>query len=153
MKYLKTYEGLFDFFKKKKKEPIEVNDKEFLEKHLEEVRSCFLELNDQNINLDVTLIPWRLCITGNNTEIHVEIWLDSGFIKLEDLMETFRFADSYLTDLGLKINRYELRIFGDYDGETYIGDIYYDSIKELERDLDKEGTKHIEGVLIRISKI
>ena len=145
MKYLKTYEGLFDFFKKKKKEPIEVNYKEFLEKHLEEVRSCFLELNDQNINLDV--------ITGNNTEIHVEIWLDNGFIKLEDLMETFRFADSYLTDLGLKINRYELRIFGDYDGETYIGDIYYDSIKELERDLDKEGTKHIEGVLIRISKI
>jgi len=146
MKYLKTYEGLFDFFKKKKKEePIEVNDKEFLEKNSEEVRSCFLELNDQNINLDV--------ITGNNTEIHVQIWLDSGFIKLEDLMETFRFADSYLTDLGLKINRYELRIFGDYDGETYIGDIYYDSIKELERDLDKEGTKHIEGVLIRISKI
>ena len=47
MKYLKTYEGLFDFFKKKKKEPTEVNDKEFLEKHLEEVRSCFLELNDQ----------------------------------------------------------------------------------------------------------
>ena len=49
MKYLKTYEGLFDFFKKKKKEePIVVinNDKEFLEKHLEEVRSCFLELND-----------------------------------------------------------------------------------------------------------
>ena len=68
-------------------------------------------------------------------------------------METFRFADSYLTDLGLKINRYELRIFGDYDGETYIGDIYYDSIKELERDLDKEGTKHIESVLIRINKI
>ena len=34
MKYLKTYEGLFDFFKKKK-EPIEVNDKEFLEKNLE----------------------------------------------------------------------------------------------------------------------
>ena len=151
MKYLKTYEGLFDFFKKKKKEPTEVNDKEFLEKHLEEVRSCFLELNDQNINLDVIrrLYQGR----GNNTEIHVEIWLDSGFIKLEDLMETFRFADSYLTDLGLKINRYELRIFGDYDGETYIGDIYYDSIKELERDLDKEGTKHIEGVLIRISKI
>ena len=45
MKYLKTYEGLFDFFKKKKKEVV---DKEFLEKHLEEVRSCFLELNDQN---------------------------------------------------------------------------------------------------------
>lgn len=145
MKYLKTYEGLFDFFKKKKKEPFEVVDKEFLEKHLEEVRSCFLELNDQNINLDV--------ITGNNTEIHVEIWLDSGFIKLEDLMETFRFADSYLTDLGLKINRYELTIFGDYDGDTYMGGIYYDSIWELERDLDKEGTKHIEGVLIRISKI
>jgi len=148
MKYLKTYEGLFDFFKKKK-EPIEVNDKEFLEKHLEEVRSCFLELNDQNINL----ICVSECISAIKTEIHVQIWLDSGFIKLEDLMETFRFADSYLTDLGLKINRYELRIFGDYDGETYIGDIYYDSIKELERDLDKEGTKHIESVLIRISKI
>ena len=35
MKYLKTNEGLFDLFKKKKKEPIEVNDKEFLEKNLE----------------------------------------------------------------------------------------------------------------------
>ena len=148
MKYLKTYEGLFDFFKKKK-EPIEVNDKEFLEKHLEEVRSCFLELNDQNINL----ICVSECISAIKTEIHVQIWLDSGFIKLEDLMETFRFADSYLTDLGLKINRYELRIFGDYDGETYIGDIYYDSIRELERDLDKEGTKHIEAVLIRITKL
>jgi hypothetical protein len=34
-----------------------------------------------------------------------------------------------------------------------MGGIYYDSIRELELDLDKEGTKHIEGVLIRISKI
>ena len=161
MKYLKTYEGLFDFFKKKK-EPIEVNDKEFLEKHLEEVRSCFLELNYQNINLSVVQS------SIGNGQILVELWkdepkdnslftnsLDPSFIKLEDLMETFRFVDSYLTELDLKINRYELRIFGDYDGETYIGDIYYDSIKELERDLDKEGTKHIESVLttkLHISK-
>ena len=145
MKYLKTYEGLFDFFKKKKK-PIEVNDKEFLDSNLNDVKDCFLELTyELDLNLDV--------ITGNNTEIHVDIWLDSGFIKLEDLIENFRFVDSYLTELELKINRYELRIFGDYDGETYMGDIYYDSIKELERDLDKEGTKHIEAVLIRISKI
>jgi hypothetical protein len=158
MKYLKTYEGLFDFFKKKK-EPIEVNDKEFLDKNLEEVRSCFLELNDQNINLSVVQS------SIGNGEIVVELWKSEpddsnryqltklyGFMKLEDLMETFRFADSYLTDLGLKINRYELTIFGDYDGDTYMGGIYYDSIKELERDLDKEGTKHIEAVLIRISK-
>ena len=145
MKYLKTYEGLFDFFKKKK-EPIEVSDKEFLDSHLNDVKDCFLELTSElDLNLDVT--------TGNNTEIHVDIWLDSGFIKLEDLIENFRFVDSYLTELGLKINRYELTIFGDYDGETYMGGIYYDSIKELERDLDKEGTKHIESVLIRISKI
>jgi hypothetical protein len=161
MKYLKTYEGLFDFFKKKKKEePILNDDTEFLEKHLEEVRSCFLELNDQNINLSVVQS------SIGNGNIIVELWkdepkdnsfftnsLDPSFMKLEDLMETFRFADSYLTELGLKINRYELTIFGDYDGETYMGGIYYDSIRELELDLDKEGTKHIESVLIRISKI
>ena len=159
MKYLKTYEGLFDFFKKKK-EPIEVNDKEFLDKNLEEVRSCFLELNDQNINLSVVQS------SIGNGEIVVELWKSEpddsnryqltklyGFMKLEDLMETFRFADSYLTELGLKINRYELTIFGDYDGDTYMGGIYYDSIRELELDLNKEGTKHIESVLIRISKI
>lgn len=161
MKYLKTYEGLFDFFKKKKKEePIVNDDTEFLEKHLEEVRSCFLELNDQNINLSVVQS------SIGNGNIIVELWkdepkdnsfftnsLDPSFMKLEGLMETFRFADSYLTELGLKINRYELTIFGDYDGETYMGGIYYDSIRELELDLDKEGTKHIESVLIRISKI
>lgn len=161
MKYLKTYEGLFDFFKKKKKEePIVNDDTEFLEKHLEEVRSCFLELNDQNINLSVVQS------SIGNGNIIVELWkdepkdnsfftnsLDPSFMKLEDLMETFRFADSYLTELGLKINRYELTIFGDYDGDTYMGGIYYDSIRELELDLDKEGTKHIESVLIRISKI
>lgn len=161
MKYLKTYEGLFDFFKKKKKEePIVNDDTEFLEKHLEEVRSCFLELNDQNINLSVVQS------SIGNGNIIVELWkdepkdnsfftnsLDPSFMKLEDLMETFRFADSYLTELGLKINRYELTIFGDYDGDTYMGGIYYDSIQELEYDLDKEGTKHIESVLIRISKI
>lgn len=153
MKYLKTYEGLFDFFKRKKKEEpiVAINfdkihyDKEFLEKYLEEVRSCFLELNDQNIH--ISLVQSR-----SNGEILVELWKDP-FIKLEDLMETFRFADSYLTELGLKINRYELTIFGDYDNATYMGGIYYDSIQELESDLDKEGTKHIEGVLIRISKI
>lgn len=161
MKYLKTYEGLFDFFKKKKKEePIVNDDTEFLEKHLEEVRSCFLELNDQNINLSVVQS------SIGNGEIVVELWKSEpddsnryqltklyGFMKLEDLMETFRFADSYLTELGLKINRYELTIFGDYDGDTYMGGIYYDSIRELELDLNKEGTKHIESVLIRISKI
>ena len=161
MKYLKTYEGLFDFFKKKKKEePIVNDDTEFLEKHLEEVRSCFLELNDQNINLSVVQS------SIGNGNIIVELWkdepkdnsfftnsLDPSFMKLEGLMETFRFADSYLTELGLKINRYELTIFGDYDGDTYMGGIYYDSIRELELDLDKEGTKHIESVLIRISKI
>jgi hypothetical protein len=161
MKYLKTYEGLFDFFKKKKKEePIVNDDTEFLENHLEEVRSCFLELNDQNINLSVVQS------SIGNGEILVELWkdepkdnsfftnsLDPSFIKLEDLMENFRFADSYLTELGLKINRYELTIFGDYDNATYMGGIYYDSIQELESDLDKEGTKHIESVLIRISKI
>ena len=162
MKYLKTYEGLFDFFKKKKKEgPISINnDKEFLEKHLEEVRSCFLELNYQNINLSVVQS------SIGNGQILVELWkdepkdnslftnsLDPSFIKLEDLMETFRFADSYLTELGLKINRYELTIFGDYDNATYMGGIYYDSIQELESHLDKEGTKHIESVLIRITKL
>ena len=161
MKYLKTYEGLFDFFKKKKKEePIVNDDTEFLEKHLEEVRSCFLELNDQNINLSVVQS------SIGNGEIVVELWKSEpddsnryqltklyGFMKLEDLMETFRFADSYLTELRLKINRYELTIFGDYDGDTYMGGIYYDSIRELELDLNKEGTKHIESVLIRISKI
>jgi hypothetical protein len=161
MKYLKTYEGLFDFFKKKKKEePIVNDDIEFLETHLEEVRSCFLELNDQNINLSVVQS------SIGNGQIIVELWkdepkdnsfftnsLDPSFIKLEDLMETFRFADSYLTELGLKINRYELTIFGDYDNATYMGGIYYDSIQELEYDLDKEGTKHIESVLIRISKL
>jgi hypothetical protein len=161
MKYLKTYEGLFDFFKKKKKEePIVNDDIEFLENHLEEVRSCFLELNDQNINLSVVQS------SIGNGKILVELWkdepkdnsfftnsLDPSFIKLEDLMETFRFADSYLTELGLKINRYELTIFGDYDNATYMGGIYYDSIQELEYDLDKEGTKHIESVLIRISKL
>jgi hypothetical protein len=161
MKYLKTYEGLFDFFKKKKKEePIVNDDTEFLENHLEEVRSCFLELNDQNINLSVVQS------SIGNDKILVELWkdepkdnsfftnsLDPSFIKLEDLMETFRFADSYLTELGLKINRYELTIFGDYDNATYMGGIYYDSIQELEYDLDKEGTKHIESVLIRISKL
>ena len=152
MNYLKSYnESLFDFFRKKKKqiEP-EPDNKEFLNNHLDDVEDCFLELTLQDLNVNVVL--------ANNTEIHVEIWRwefsdDPGFIQLEDLMETFRFANSYLTELGLKINRYELRIFGDYDGETYIGDIYYDSIKELERDLDKEGTKHIEGVLIRIVKV
>jgi hypothetical protein len=153
MKYLKTYEGLFDFFKKKK-EPITPinNDEDFLEKNLEEVRSCFLELSDQNINLSVVQS------SIGNGEIVVELWKSwklgetNGYdtLKLEDLMETFRFADSYLTELGLKINRYKLIIFGDY---AYMGGIYYDSIQELERDLDKEGTNHIESVLIRIIKI
>ena len=149
MKYLKTYEGLFDFFKKKKKEePIVVinNDKEFLEKHLDDVKDCFLDISsDKNLDLSVTR-------SGN--EINVDLDPGKGsFIKLEDLMETFRFTDSYISDLGLKINRYELYISGTYDNATYMGDIYYDSIQELELDLDKEGTKHIEGVLIRISKI
>lgn len=149
MNYLKSYnESLFDFFKKKKK-PIEPDDKEFLDNHLDDVEDCFLELNLQGLNIDV--------IRGNDTEIHVELWksedLPLGFIQLEDLMETFRFANSYLTELGLKINRYELNIYGDYDNSTYLGGIYYDSIRELERDLDQEGTKHIESVLIRIVKL
>lgn len=156
MKYLKTYEGLFDFFKKKKKEePIVNDDTEFLEKHLEEVRSCFLELNDQNINLSVVQS------SIGNGEIVVELWKSEpddsnryhGFMKLKDLIETFKFADSYLTELRLKINRYKLTIFSDYDGDTYMDSIYYDSIRELELDLNKKGTKHIEAVLIRISKI
>jgi hypothetical protein len=145
MKYLKTYEGLFDFFKKKEVVN-KTNDRGFLFKHLEDVKDCFLDISyDKNLTLYVSL-P----LDGN--EINVELDSDE-FIKLEDLMETFRFTDSYITDLSLKINRYELYISGEYDNTNYMGDIYYDNIQELEQDLNKEGTKHIESVRIKIGKI
>lgn len=157
MKYLKTYEGLFDFFKKKKKEePSFIIDTVFLKNHLDDVKDCFLELtSEQNLNLEVS-------IDGN--EIHVELWKsgvqmdeygrlsDNRFIKLEDLIETFKFTQSYLNELGLKINRYEFYIKGFYDNTNYMGDIYLDDDWELEHNLDQEGFEHIESVLLRITK-
>lgn len=155
MKHLKTYEGLFDFFKKKKSDneyndmmevPLIVYKQSYLKTHLEDVKDCFLDLCSYN-SYDL-----KAFISGD--EIQVNIYpLKDKFMKLEDLMETFRFTDSYITDLGLKIIRYELYISGKYDGINYMGDIYYDEILELEQDLDKEGTKHIESLLIRIKKI
>jgi hypothetical protein len=149
MRYLKTYEGLFDFFKKKKSnnEYNDMMDKQsYLKIHLEDVKDCFIDLCSYN-SYDL-----KAFISGG--EIQVNIYpLKDKFMKLEDLMETFRFTDSYITDLGLKIIRYELYISGKYDGINYMGDIYYDKIWELEQALDEEGTKHIESLLIRIKKI
>ena len=157
MKYLKTYEGLFDFFKKKKKEETIIkDDTEFLDNHLDDVKDCFLELtSEQNLNLDVYI---------DDSEILVDLWKsgvqmdengrlsDNRFIKLEDLIETFKFTQSYLNELGLKINRYEFHISGFYDNTNYMGDIYLDDDWELEHNLDQEGFEHIESVLIRITK-
>jgi hypothetical protein len=165
MKYLKTYEGLFDFFKKKKKEPInlsvfshhstDIDEREFLDNSLDDVRDCFLEVRDEhNLNLgvirDENKISVGLWKPGTEND---EMAPDYDFIKLEDLMETFRFTDSYIKDLGLKIHKFELFICGYYDNTYYRGNIYYDSIQELERDLDKEGTKHIQSIEIIIIKL
>ena len=77
MKYLKTYEGLFDFFKKKKETSSKVDtnrvdtdkecsicdgdhdeskcffNKEFIEANIQKLKNCLVDLSDNDIQIDV----------------------------------------------------------------------------------------------------
>lgn len=154
MRYLKTYEGLFDFFKKK---PKKVDNTDFLLSHEEDVKDCFVEISqDKNLHTSTYL---------NNQEWlpaygdHIFLTMKSNdnllFELDNNMIESFEFANSYLLDLGLKIERYILYIYGDYDDIKWLGDIYFDDINELRDQLEwhKEASKNIEDISLIIKRV
>jgi len=148
MRYLKTYEGLFDFFKKKPKK-VEVDNTSFFKSHVEDIKDCFVEISqDKNLSISTDVYSDHILLTMKSN--------NNSFIDLDiDMIESFEFANSYLLDLGLKIKRYILYIYGDYDNIKWLGDIYFDEIGELRDQLDwyKESSKKIEDISIKIKKI
>jgi predicted dehydrogenase len=132
MKYLKTYEGLFDFFKKKKKEePIVNDDTEFLENHLEEVRSCFLELNDQNIKGVVLAVPVHLHASmaieamNKNKHVFVEKPLGMNEVEAETMIATAKKNKVQLMVGHLLQYHPIFKTIKEYVGEGKIGEINY----------------------------
>jgi len=148
MRYLKTYEGLLDFFKRKPKK-VEVDDTDFFKSHKEDIKDCFIEISqDKNLNIYAYVYSDHILLTMKSK--------DNSFIELDsDMIESFEFANSYLLDLGLKIERYILYIYGDYDDIKWLGDIYFDEINELRYQLDwyKESSKNIEDISLIIKRV
>ena len=66
MRYLKTYEGLFDFFKKKEKEPvIEKSEKECCEEITQDIIDSMWDIFDKyDINDSSTIDKWQLNVPG-----------------------------------------------------------------------------------------
>lgn len=151
MKYLKTYEGLFDFFKKKPKK-VEVDNTDFFKSHEEDIKDCFIEISqDKNLNIYTKVHSDHILLTMNNRNANSFIELDNNMI------ESFEFANSYLLDFGLKIFQYTLCIYGYYNNVNWLGDIYFDDINDLRYLLkdeeSEEACKKIEDVYLIIKRV
>lgn len=147
MRYLKTYEGLLDFFKRKPKK-VEVDDTDFFKSHEEDIKDCFIEISqDKNLNIYTDVYSDHILLTMKSNS--------NSFIELDsDIIESFEFANSYLLDLGLKIERYTLYIYGKYDNIKWLGDIYFDDINELRYQLQYyEASKKIEDISLIIKRV
>jgi len=159
VRYLKTYEGLFNFIKSKVKgtgakkstgtKSRSISRRNHYE-YIPDIRDCFVDLSDNGFDVDVSVNVGDMSGINVNIEKHAPLQ-DSEF-NIEDIMESIRFTNSYIGDLELMIRRFELCIWGTFDGIYYSGDQYFDNIEDLQSFIDSgtEATNHIEYVLIRI---
>lgn len=154
MKYLRTYEGIFDFLKKKKVDvkPNQPNSNYYYQ-FLPDIEDCFVDLSDNGFEVEVNA---GFGSVGGTHEINVDISKQGDIMefKMEEVMESIRFTNSYIGDLGLKISRIDLYIYGLYDGTHYTGEQYFDTIEDLESDINRgdEAMNNVENIIIRIVK-
>lgn len=182
MKYLKTYEGLFDFFKKKKETSSKVDtnrvdtdkecsicdgdhdeskcffNKEFIESNIQKLKNCLVDLSDNDIQIDVEVSHHR---DQTFDECFIDIYPDDRKnIDFDLLVENFRILESYLDELDLKVFRYELDINGVYKNDEGLETEwrpphYFDSIDDIISEMRREieARENIERVVIWITKI
>lgn len=152
MKYLKTYEGLFDFFKKKKQE----KTTDLVSSKVEDVKDCFMALaGDLNLSVESRVEENKIIIRLVSKVFTQMSPNHMDFLNLEDFIEAFEFTDSYISDLGLKIERYIVYIDGDYDDVTWVEYLYLDDLYQLRRQIDDypEASKHVYEIEVEIKPI
>lgn len=173
MKYLKTYEGLFDFFRKKEVKPqfdkeLAEADERFLKENLDVVKECFIELVDElelSIQCDVEFNHednrWETCVLFRPIE-NVNYSTKGRKLKLQDLIENFHFVESYLDEMGMKVESWDLAIFGYFkeairiatgNEKKYHGYQKHQNLSELDSKLKSEAYNYINSVRIIITKI
>jgi len=155
MKHLKTYEGLFSFFKKKEHKP-DYAIKEFIPN----IEDCLTDLSDNEFFTDVTsgdggisvyfrkekVTKFRFMLGGEGE--HYQVY------SVGDVIDSIRFINSFIDDLGLKIVRIDMYILGKFDGINYTGDIYFEDLEHLEEFNREDNTAkdNIQYSYIRIQR-
>lgn len=156
MKYLKTYEGLFDFLKRKKKHEPDYKIKDFIPN----IEDCLNDLSDDDFFTDVTASDGCISVYFRKNKVTKFQFVMGGEgeryerYSVSDVIDSIRFINSFIDDLGLKIVRIDMYISGEFDGTNYLGDIYYEDLEHLEEFNREDNTakNNIQYSYIRIQR-